>query len=344
VEEVEMKALAVCLTLLLGPAQAPPAAAQSLVAPKTGTIKVAFVLGEGATVIDFAGPWDVFETVMLGDDRKIEESMPFQLYTVAATREPIHSSGGRSPGMTIVPAFDFATAPSPDIVVVGAQRDSPGLSEWLQKIYADKKIVMSVCTGAFKLAKAGLLDGKSATTHHYYLEQFTSRYPNVKLITRARYVQAGPLLYTAGGEMSGIDLALHLVEGYFGRGVAQATADRMEYQGSGWQTNKGISGVAPTIHEEWRAQTSGGPQISLHVAVQGPKITVTADNPSLGATGVPTAFAQDGSRLTFTFEIAGHASKYVATANDADDVLTGELLQDGTSHPLALVKQKRARG
>ena len=144
--------------------------------------------------------------------------------------------------------------------------------------------------------------------------------------------------------MSGIDLALHLVEGYFGRGVAQATADRMEYQGSGWQTNKGISGVAPTIHEEWRAQTSGGPQISLHVAVQGPKITVTADNPSLGATGVPTAFAQDGSRLTFTFEIAGHASKYVATANDADDVLTGELLQDGTSHPLALVKQKRARG
>ena len=341
-----MKVLGLCLTLLFGPAHTLLAAdlSEYLAAPKTGTIKVAFVLGEGATVIDFAGPWDVFETVMLGDDRRTEERMPFQLYTVAATREPIHTSGGHSAGMTIVPSFDFATAPTPDIVVVGAQRDSPGLSDWLQKIYSDKKIIMSVCTGAFKLAKAGLLDGKSATTHHYYLEQFTSRYPNVKLVTKARYVQADPQLYTAGGEMSGIDLALHIVEGYFGREVAQATANRMEYQGPGWQTNEGVSGVAPTIHEEWRSQSGAVPQIRLHIATQGPKITVTADNPSLGATNVPTTVAQEGSRFTFTFEIAGHASKYVGIDNDADDVFTGELIQDGRSHSLALVKQKHFRG
>jgi transcriptional regulator GlxA family with amidase domain len=207
-----------------------------LTPPKNDTIKVAFVLSERATVIDFTGPWDVFESVQV-------DGPGFELYTVAPSKDPVHTSGGK--GLTVIPDYSFADAPLPDIVVIGAQQGGPGLSEWLQKVHAQGKIIMSVCTGAFKVAKAGLLDGKQATTHHDFFDSFAQQYPQVKLVRGVRYVQADPIIYASGGETSGIDLALHLVEEYYGQDVAQKTADYMEYQGTGWKTNVGLG---PTSH------------------------------------------------------------------------------------------------
>jgi YHS domain-containing protein len=92
---------------------------------------------------------------------------------------------------------------------------------------------MSVCTGAFVLAKTGLLSGKAATTYHGAFVRFADQFPEVHLKRGARFVEVGNLA-TAGGLSSGIDLALHLVERYFGREVAQKTAYDMEYQGQGW--------------------------------------------------------------------------------------------------------------
>jgi YHS domain-containing protein len=92
---------------------------------------------------------------------------------------------------------------------------------------------MSVCTGAFVLAKTGLLSGKAATTYHGAFGRFAMAFPDIALKRGARFVENGNLA-TAGGLSSGIDLALRVVERYYGREVAQKTAYDMEYQGEGW--------------------------------------------------------------------------------------------------------------
>jgi transcriptional regulator GlxA family with amidase domain len=199
-----------------------------LTAPSSGSIKVAFVLSEGATVIDFAGPWEVFQDT--------DSSTPFELYTVAPSKAPLHTSGSQRQGMTITPDYSFADAPEPDLVVIGAQSGGPGLTQWLRRIHEDNKLILSVCTGAFKVAQAGLLDGRQATTHHEFTGKLARQFPKVKVVTSVRYVQSDPTIYTAGGLTSGVDLALHVVEQYFGRDAAQKTADYMEYQGTGWKT------------------------------------------------------------------------------------------------------------
>jgi transcriptional regulator GlxA family with amidase domain len=195
--------------------------------PAEGSIPVAFLLSDNAVMIDFAGPWEVFTNVSV-PDRAAEPV--FQVYTVAATTKPIKASGG----MTIVPDYTFATAPQPRVIVIPAQSASDeAVLAWIREASRDADLTMSVCTGAFLLAKTGLLSGRPATTHHGAYTQFAMEFPDVALKRGARYVETGKLA-TAGGLSSGIDLALRVVERYFGRAVARNTADAMEYQGQGW--------------------------------------------------------------------------------------------------------------
>lgn len=93
--------------------------------------------------------------------------------------------------------------------------------------------LMSACTGARKRALAGLLDGRPATTHQEFLTAFGARFPRVRGQAGRRWVRAGERLDTAGALTSGIDVALQLVAAHYGRTVAQATADYMEYPGDG---------------------------------------------------------------------------------------------------------------
>lgn len=210
----------------LAGAKAPPAAAP-LQAPAEGSIPVAFLLSDGAVVIDFAGPWEVFSNVSV-PGRAADPV--FKLYTVAATDAPITASGG----MTIVPNYTIANAPPPQVIVIPAQgtRD-PAVLAWLRAAARRADLTMSVCTGAFLLARTGLLSGKAATTHHGSFNEFAMSFPDVTLKRGARFVEEGKLA-SAGGLSSGIDLALRVVERYFGRTVAGNTAYAMEYQGLGW--------------------------------------------------------------------------------------------------------------
>jgi transcriptional regulator GlxA family with amidase domain len=201
--------------------------------PAKGAIDVAFLISEGATMIDFAGPWEVFQDVMLPQRGPAhEDQMPFRLFTVADGREPVRVTGG----MKVVPDYSVADAPTPRIVVVPAMRRSPGVIEWLRKTSVSADLIMSVCTGAFVLGHAGLLAGKRATTHHDFHDRLATQFPDVRVERGPRFVESALNLSTAGGLTSGIDLALRVVERYFGREAAQRTADYMEYQSRGWIT------------------------------------------------------------------------------------------------------------
>lgn len=201
-----------------------------LTPPVKGRIPVAVAISEGATMIDFAGPWEVFQDVYVpARGKETEEQQPFQLFTVSEKTDPVTGSAG----IRIVPDYTFDTAPQPKIVVVPAQRGSAALHAWLRKVSPATDVTMSVCTGAFQLARAGLLAGKSATTHHEFLDRFAREFPGVDLKRGVRFVE-GDKISTAAGLSSGIDLALRVVERYFGRDVAQWTATYMEYQGKDW--------------------------------------------------------------------------------------------------------------
>jgi putative intracellular protease/amidase/YHS domain-containing protein len=194
--------------------------------PSQGTIPVAFLISEGAQVLDFAGPWEVFQDVMVPG----RTDHPFNLYTVSESTSPIHTSGG----MKIVPVYNFENAPAPKVIIIPAQsQPSEATLEWLRRSTKSTDVTMSVCTGAFVLAKTGLLSGKAATTFHGAFARFANQFPDIHLNRGARFVEDGNLA-TAGGLSSGIDLALRVVERYFGREVAQKTAYELEYQGLGW--------------------------------------------------------------------------------------------------------------
>lgn len=223
------------------------APAAPLKPPAEGSIPVAFLLSDNAVVIDFGGPWEVFANVSIPGRG---EGPVFELYTVGATEAPITTAGG----MKIVPNYTVANAPQPKVIVVPAQtvRDQAVL-DWLREASRTADLTMSVCTGAFILGHVGLLDGKSATTYHGAFKDFAMKFPRVTLKRGARFVEEGNIA-TAGGLSSGIDLALRVVERYFGRNVASNTAYTLEYQGKGW-----LDPSSNSIYAKRRVSTAGHP-------------------------------------------------------------------------------------
>ncbi len=202
-----------------------------LIPPPHGTIPVAFVISEGTVMIDLAGPWEVFNDVMIPSrGSSMDDQMPFRTYTVAESTNPVEFSGG----LKVVANYTFANAPAPKIIVIPAQSgQSKGMLDWIRTATKTTDVTMSVCTGAFVLASTGLLSGKEATTHHGAYKTLAMKYPDITLKRGARFVEAGNLA-TSGGLSSGIDLALRVVERYFGQKAAVDTAYEMEYQGKGW--------------------------------------------------------------------------------------------------------------
>jgi transcriptional regulator GlxA family with amidase domain len=205
--------------------------------PATGKINVAFIISDSVDVMDIAGPWEVFSDSMLTSKGKLwhdsdgdDMVMPFNTYTVSDSPNPVNTDR-----LGIVPTYTFDTAPKPQIIVIPAQGGrTPAQKAWLLANSQDADVTMSVCTGAGMLAKYGLLDGQTATTHHSYQQEMQKKYPAVHFISGTRFVDNGKIA-TAGGLTSGVDLALHVVERYYGREIAQGTADFLEYRGELWK-------------------------------------------------------------------------------------------------------------
>lgn len=192
--------------------------------PRRRQVKVAFMIGANANVIDTAGPWEVFQ-----DASRRKGPHVFSLYTVAPTRETVVMTGG----LRVQPHYSIADAPQPHVIVVPAQISTEASRAWLARASANADVTMSVCTGAFQLARAGLVNSVPVTTHHEFWDAFAREFPHIELRRGLRFVDSGRIA-TAGGLTSGIDLALHIVGRYFGHAVAADTARYMEHSSEAW--------------------------------------------------------------------------------------------------------------
>lgn len=194
---------------------------------------VGVLLFEGVAVLDVAGPFEVLTRARLEpgvESRHTEDDALFDVFTVAKTGEPVTATGG----IVIVPRHSFADAPRIDLLLVpGGFGTRPVLQDaetidWIRRTAASAQRTASVCTGALLLARAGLLDGRRATTHWGAFGLLTSLAKDVTVDREARFVDDGVM--TSAGVASGMDLALHIVETLFGRAVADETARYIEYR------------------------------------------------------------------------------------------------------------------
>jgi transcriptional regulator GlxA family with amidase domain len=193
---------------------------------------VGILIFQDVEVLDFAGPYEVFSRTRTSpgiDSRRSEESAPFSVFTVAKTQAPVVAAGG----LTVTPDFSFDNAPSIDILVVpGGFGTRPLLNDeetlsWIRDVAAKTQKTTSVCTGSLLLAKAGLLDGRRATTHwlaHDLLESLSS---NINVQREARFVDDG--IISSAGVSAGIDMAFYVIEILLGPEVAAETAQYIDY-------------------------------------------------------------------------------------------------------------------
>jgi transcriptional regulator GlxA family with amidase domain len=211
-------------------AQTAAAPLEPLARPASGHIRVAFLVDRFHNIMDLAGAWEAFGSAGNDDQR-------FELYTVSPVSGTL-----RLGGVQMLADHTLDNAPPPHVVVMGAQsggRERGGTSDaksaWLRRVAPAADIVMSVCTGAFVLARSGLIDGRLATTHHDYYEEFERTFPQVQLVRDRRFVDNGKFV-SAGGLTSGIDGAIHVIARYYGVEEAERVAVYLEHYSDGWRT------------------------------------------------------------------------------------------------------------
>lgn len=189
----------------------------SAAAPDPARKKVAILLFSGVEIVDYTGPYEMFGAA--GCD----------VYTVAASTAPVTTAMG----MTVVPKYAFADAPQPDVLVVpggsiGSAMNSQPTIDYVKSASAGTQHTLSVCNGAFILAKAGLLDGLTATTTVQNIDRLSEQFPKTHVVSDQRVVDNGKII-TAGGLSAGIDGALHVISKLMGEGAAQSVALGEEY-------------------------------------------------------------------------------------------------------------------
>lgn len=191
---------------------------------------VAILVFDDVEVLDFCGPFEVFGVC----GRRSGNAHPFEPYTIAQKSAVVARNG-----LNVSPRFTFADqhAPKPAIVLVpggfGTRREmhNEAMLNWVRTASRDAELVLSVCTGALILGRAGLLDGLEATTHFGAYDELRAAAPLCRVRSDMRYIDAGRVI-TSAGVSAGIDMSLHVVARLLGPAVAQETARYMEYEGT----------------------------------------------------------------------------------------------------------------
>lgn len=192
----------------------------------TAARNVAIFIFDEVEVLDFAGPFEVFAVARFPDGGR-----PFNVYTVGITGETVRARNG----LSVNPDYSFASMPQPQILLVpGGQGTRPLLNNntvvnWLREQAAQVEFLLSVCTGALLLAKAGVLAGLSATTYHTTFDALQTLEPTVTVCPGRRWVDNGRVI-TSAGVSAGIDMSLHMLGRLHGADFAETTARYMEYE------------------------------------------------------------------------------------------------------------------
>jgi len=192
--------------------------------------RVGIVLFENVEVLDFCGPFEVFSVTRRNEEKRREETSPFEVLLVAEHPDPVIATGN----MKVIPHETFKNCPRLDILVVPGgwgtrkERDNPVMLDWLRTRAAEVETLTSVCTGSMLLGFAGLLNGLHATTHWRSLDWMRDSFPAVIVEAGQHVVEDGRVL-TSAGISAGIDMALRVVARYFGVDIARAAARHMEY-------------------------------------------------------------------------------------------------------------------
>ncbi|MBP5935588.1 GlxA family transcriptional regulator [Streptomyces sp. LBUM 1476] len=178
---------------------------------------VLVVLFDGVQSLDVSGPAEVFAgTHVLAPGS-------YRIVTASLDGAPVRTTSG----LTLVPDTALSDAPVPDTLLVpggqGTRGEAPELVAWLRDNGTRARRLVSVCTGAIRLAQAGFLDGRRATTHWAYCAKLAEDHPEVDVDPEPIYVRDGAVS-TSAGVTAGIDLALALVEEDLGRDIALAVA------------------------------------------------------------------------------------------------------------------------
>lgn len=213
-------------------------------------LKVGIFLFDGAETTDFIGPYDVFSAVdfVPSKARTTLYQTPHPLYhifTVSETKKDLHVMAG---GLVVKAEYDFIDCPEIDILVVpgGLITDdlltNTTVINWLQTQSKHAAITLSVCSGAVLLAKAGLINGLSVTTHHLILDDLLAIDPTISLKKEERFVDNGRII-TAAGVTAGYDAAMHIVYKTAGRDAFFKAGEILEY-GDAWKSvHRRLSGL-----------------------------------------------------------------------------------------------------
>ncbi|MCL2737154.1 MAG: DJ-1/PfpI family protein [Propionibacteriaceae bacterium] len=196
------------------------------------TMSIGLYAFDDMEMLDFAGPYQVFATA---SQLSAQTSSPFtddlfSLVTIGRTLDPVTARAGA----VLQPQATIDDHPPLSCLVIpgstgakGAQADDPEAVTWISATSSQVPVIAAVCTGAFLLARTGLLDGLQATTHADHVDDLRRRFPSIEVIDSRRWVDAGRFV-TSAGLSAGIDMALHLVERMASRELSVATARRLD--------------------------------------------------------------------------------------------------------------------
>ena len=193
-------------------------------------VQVGIYVYDEVEVLDFAGPYEVFSTASRVQRRTLPEApAPFAVALVAEERRTIRARAG----LLVEPQHAIDDHPALDVLLVSGGVHGPELGkrrviDWIARQHGRTRLTASVCTGAFLLAAAGVLDGLEATTHWEDCADLERGYPSLRVRRDARWIEHERVM-TSAGISAGIDMSLRIVARLEGQDLADGTARQMEY-------------------------------------------------------------------------------------------------------------------